>query len=189
VVKVTKVPARTVHLVESSVWTWGTGLLSELAYLSLGSNVGDRSANLQLAIDRLAKAGVLRAVSSFYETEPVELLAQPWFVNCVVALETSQSPQELLKTVLTIEEEMGRVRLKDKGPRVIDIDIVLFGDRVVDEPGLKIPHPAMVGRRFVLEPLAEIAPDTLHPTRGKTANQLLAALAMGQAIRPLTGKE
>jgi 2-amino-4-hydroxy-6-hydroxymethyldihydropteridine diphosphokinase len=159
--------------------------VAELSYLSLGSNVGDRSANLRTAIQRLAEAGTVRAVSSFYETEPVDVCDQPWFLNCVVALETTQSPAMLLKKMLAIEQEMGRVRLKDKGPRLIDMDILLFGSRHVDEPGLKIPHPAMHQRRFVLQPLAEIAPEALHPVLGKTAREFLAALPAGQSVRRL----
>ena len=160
----------------------------ELVHLSLGSNVGDRSANLRAAIERLGKAGSVRAVSGFYETEPVELRDQPWFLNCVVALATSDSPEALLKKVLAIEQEMGRLRMKDKGPRSIDIDILLFGDRVVEERGLKIPHPAMHQRRFVLEPLAEIAPEALHPLLRKTARELLADLPAGQVVRLLEPK-
>src|SRR5437868_4621427 len=129
--------------------------MAELAYLSLGSNVGDRSANLQIAIGRLSEIGKVTAVSSFYETEPVEMLKQPWFLNCVMGLESAQSPTDLLNKVLTVEREMGRVRLKDKGPRVIDIDILLYSDRIIEQPGLKIPHPAIQFRRFVLERLAE----------------------------------
>jgi 2-amino-4-hydroxy-6-hydroxymethyldihydropteridine diphosphokinase len=157
----------------------------ELAYLSLGSNLGDRAANLRAAIERLAELGRVTANSSLYQTEPVEFLDQPWFLNCAVALETSSTPQELLAHALAIEKAMGRRRTRDKGPRVIDIDILLFGDRVIDEPGLKIPHPAMHERRFVLEPLAEIAPGALHPTLKKTARQLLAGLAGGQAVQIL----
>jgi 2-amino-4-hydroxy-6-hydroxymethyldihydropteridine diphosphokinase len=157
--------------------------MAEFVYLSLGSNLGDRSANLRAAIERLGEAGAIRAVSGFYETEPVELRDQPWFLNCVVALETSDSPEALLQRALAIEQEMGRLRMKDKGPRSIDIDILLFGDRVVEERGLKIPHPAMHQRRFVLEPLAEIAPEALHPLLRKTARELLADLHAGQVVR------
>jgi len=162
--------------------------MAEFVYLSLGSNLGDRSANLRAAIERLGEAGAIRAVSGFYETEPVELRDQPWFLNCVVALETSDSPEALLQRALAIEQEMGRLRMKDKGPRSIDIDILLSGDRVVEERGLKIPHPAMHQRRFVLEPLAEIAPEALHPRLRKTARELLAALPAGQVVRLLEPK-
>ncbi len=156
--------------------------MEKLVYISLGSNVGDRAANLQVAIERLRKSGAVQGVSGFYETEPVELREQPWFLNCVVALETGQSAQELLRRVLAIEQEMGRTRLRDKGPRSIDIDILLYGQDVVEERGLKIPHPAMQERRFVLEPLAEIAPEAVHPTLKKTVRELFAALPAGQAV-------
>ncbi len=159
--------------------------MAELVYLSLGSNLGERSANLQAAIERLTEAGAVRAVSGFYETEPVELPNQPWFLNCVVALETDQPPRTLLNKLLALEQEMGRLRMKDKGPRLIDIDILLFASRVVDEPGMRIPHPAMHQRRFVLEPLVEIAPEGFHPGFRKTARELLAALPAGQKVRRL----
>jgi 2-amino-4-hydroxy-6-hydroxymethyldihydropteridine diphosphokinase len=160
-------------------------LVTELVYLSLGSNLGERPANLRKAIERLHEAGIVRAVSGFYETEPVELLDQPWFLNCAVALETSRSPVVLLETVLAIEHEMGRLRAQDKGPRLIDIDILLFGDRVVEQRGLRIPHPAMPQRRFVLAPLAEIAPEAIHPGLKRTVGELLAALPAGQIVRRL----
>jgi 2-amino-4-hydroxy-6-hydroxymethyldihydropteridine diphosphokinase len=159
--------------------------VAELVYLSIGSNVGDRGANLRTAIDRLAEAGPVQAVSAFYETEPVDVRDQPWFLNCVVAVETGMPPRELLNLALAIERAMGRHRTREKGPRIIDIDILLFGDRVINEPGLKIPHPAMHARRFVLEPLTEIAPGVLHPAIKKTARQLLAGLPTGQAVRNL----
>lgn len=125
------------------------------------------------------------AVSAFYETQPVDVPDQPWFLNCVVAIATDKSPRELLQFALKVEAEMGRLRMRDKGPRNIDIDILLLGDRTIDEPGLKIPHPAMHKRRFVLEPLVEIAPEARHPKLGKTADELLAELADGQTVRRL----
>jgi 2-amino-4-hydroxy-6-hydroxymethyldihydropteridine diphosphokinase len=162
-----------------------TLILPELVYLSLGSNLGDRAAHLCAAIERLADLGTVKATSGLYETEPVNFFDQPWFLNCVVALETGKTPRELLTHALAIEEGMGRRRTREKGPRNIDIDILLFGDRVIEEPGLKIPHPAMHERRFVLEPLAEIAPRVLHPMIKKTARQLLAGLPTGQTVRIL----
>ncbi len=159
--------------------------MAETAYLSLGSNLGDRAANLCAAIAQLDVAGRLLAVSALYETQPVGVPDQPWFLNCVAAIATNETPRELLQLALRVEAEMGRLRMRDKGARKIDIDVVLFGDCVVDEPGLKIPHPAMHRRRFVLEPLVEIAPEARHPELGKTARELLAELAGGQMVRRL----
>ncbi|MBZ5665925.1 MAG: 2-amino-4-hydroxy-6-hydroxymethyldihydropteridine diphosphokinase [Acidobacteriia bacterium] len=159
--------------------------MKETAYLSVGSNVGDRAANLRAAVAQLDVAGRRLALSSLYETQPVDVPDQPWFLNCVAAMETEKTPRELLQLALQIEEAMGRLRIRSKGPRNIDIDIVLFGDRVVDEPGLQIPHPAMHQRRFVLEPLVEIAPEVRHPELKKTARELLAALPGGQTVRRL----
>lgn len=160
-----------------------TSLVSETAYLSLGSNLGDRAANLHEAVAQLNRAGRLVVLSSFYETQPVDVPDQPWFLNCVAAIETVLAPRELLDLVLRVEAAMGRLRMRAKGARNIDIDVLLFGDRMVNEPGLKIPHPAMQQRRFVLEPLVEIAPEAHHPELGKTARELLAALADGQIVR------
>jgi 2-amino-4-hydroxy-6-hydroxymethyldihydropteridine diphosphokinase len=154
-----------------------------LAYLSLGSNVGDRAAQLQDAVARLGAAGRVVAASSIYETEPVEFSEQPWFLNCAVALETDKTPQQLMAAILKIEEAMGRRRVQKKGPRSIDIDILLFGDVIVESKELAIPHPAMHQRRFVLEPLAEIAAQVRHPVLKKTICELRDALPAGQAVR------
>jgi 2-amino-4-hydroxy-6-hydroxymethyldihydropteridine diphosphokinase len=155
------------------------------AYLSLGSNVGDRATNLKDAITRLGGLGNLLSISSFYETEPVEFTAQSWFLNAVVEIGTQESPQELLTSILAIEKKMGRERKHDKGPRIIDIDILFLGDCLVDTAELTIPHPAMHERRFVLEPLAEIAPEVRHPILEKTAQELLKDLPEGQAVRKI----
>jgi len=152
-------------------------------YLSLGSNVGDRAANLNAAIDRLGVLGKVTAVSSIYETEPVEFAAQPWFLNCTVELSTEKMPKELLAAILEIEKEMGRRRVQKKGPRTLDIDILMFGNSIVKARGLTIPHPAMQGRRFVLEPLAEIAPEMRHPVFKRTVRELRDALPPGQMVK------
>jgi 2-amino-4-hydroxy-6-hydroxymethyldihydropteridine diphosphokinase len=159
--------------------------MPQIVYLSLGSNVGDRAAHLQEAQKRLAAAGGVVAVSSVYETEPVEFTEQPWFLNSVVALETGKSPQELMTAILSIEEAMGRRRVQSKGPRSIDIDILLFGDTIMNSTELTIPHPAMHQRRFVLEPLAEIAAEAQHPVLKKTIRELRDALPEGQVVRKL----
>ena len=157
--------------------------MHDLVYLSLGSNIGDRAANLNAAIDRLRVLGEVVAVSSFYETEPVEFIAQAWFLNCAVALDTEKTPQQLLAGIVDIEQQLGRRRGRKKGPRIIDLDILLFGNSIVDDPGLTIPHPAMHERRFALEPLAEIAPDALHPVLQQTIRELRDALPSEPVVR------
>ena len=154
-------------------------------YLSLGSNLGDRSANLHTALTLLGSLGKIVAVSSLYETEPVELTAQPWFVNCAAKLETEKMPKQLMKGILDLEREMGRKRQQKKGPRNIDIDILLFGTSVIDTPGLTVPHPGLHERRFVLEPLTEIAPEARHPVFKRTIRELRDALPPGQAVRKI----
>jgi 2-amino-4-hydroxy-6-hydroxymethyldihydropteridine diphosphokinase len=146
-------------------------------YLGLGSNVGDREANLREALERLESAEI-RVVrrSSLYETEPQDVRDQPWFLNAVVEAETELFPLQLLGCTQNIEREMGRRRLTPKGPRNIDIDILFYGRSVINTADLEIPHPRVAQRRFVLEPFSEIAPEFRHPESGKTAREMLAAL-------------
>jgi len=155
-------------------------------YLSIGSNVGDREHNLQTAIEKLRDLGELKAVSSLYETEPVEYTVQGWFLNAAVAMETNLMPRQLLSKLMAIEHAMGRKRVVAKGPRVIDLDIIFFGQSVVDTPQLIIPHPAMHERRFVLEPLAEIAPEVPHPVFKTTVREMRDSLPKsGGVVRRL----
>jgi 2-amino-4-hydroxy-6-hydroxymethyldihydropteridine diphosphokinase len=157
--------------------------MPRLVYLSLGSNIGDREAHLREAMVRLQTQVRIVSVSSFYETEPVEFADQSWFLNCAVALETTETAAKLMAAILDIEQQMGRQRIQRKGPRTIDIDILLFGDIILESPALTIPHPAMHERRFVLEPLAEIASALRHPVLKKTIRELLEALPPGPAVR------
>jgi 2-amino-4-hydroxy-6-hydroxymethyldihydropteridine diphosphokinase len=152
-------------------------------YLSLGSNLGDRECALRRAMDRLAGADFrIRRVSAIYETEPLEVRDQPWFLNLVLEAETELFPKQLLARIRKVELELGRRRLRAKGPRTIDIDILLYGDSVVETAELVIPHPRLRERRFVLEPLAELAPQLRHPLSRQTVAELLAG-TLDQTVR------
>jgi len=144
-------------------------------YLSLGSNLGDREKNLRDAIAALPPAEAQPArISSFYETEPVDFTEQPWFLNCVVEVETQLPPLELLHALREIESHLGSKKEFAKGPRLLDIDILTYGDATMDTPELQVPHPRMTQRRFVLAPLTELAPGLRHPSWNATAGELLA---------------
>jgi 2-amino-4-hydroxy-6-hydroxymethyldihydropteridine diphosphokinase len=153
------------------------GNMATTVSLSLGSNLGDRPDNLCRAIEEMRASGiVVLQVSSFYETEPVDLPDQPWFVNCAVQVRTNLPALELLHVLQAIEQRLGRVRTIPRGPRMIDIDILFHGGLVIDTPELTIPHPRLESRRFVLEPLAEIAPELRHPATGRSIAEMLAAV-------------
>jgi 2-amino-4-hydroxy-6-hydroxymethyldihydropteridine diphosphokinase len=147
--------------------------------------LGDREANLRAAIAGLAEFGNVLEVSSFYETEPVDVAGQPWFLNCAVKFETERMPRQLISAILNLEQSMGRQRKQGKTPRMIDIDILLFGSSIIEMPALTVPHPRLHERRFVLEPLAEIAPDLRHPVFKRTTRELRDSLPPGQTVRKL----
>ena len=157
-------------------------------YLSLGSSIGNRARNVARAIEELA-ARDIRVVkqSALYETEPVEMREPEWFLNCVVEVQTELPPQELMHALLGIERGMGRERgasTARKLPRIIDLDILLYGAEIIRDSGLEIPHPRMAERRFVLVPFAEIAPGVVHPVLKKTVAELLAETNDRSEVRP-----
>jgi 2-amino-4-hydroxy-6-hydroxymethyldihydropteridine diphosphokinase len=159
--------------------------VNKTVYLSLGANLGDREENLRSAIAKLGEFGNVLAVSSFYETEPVGVGAQPWFLNCAVKFETEKMPRQLMAAILSLEQSMGRQRKQNKGPRTIDIDVLLFGSSIIEIPSLTVPHPRLHERRFVLEPLAEIAPDARHPVFKRTIRELRDAIQAGQTVKKM----
>jgi 2-amino-4-hydroxy-6-hydroxymethyldihydropteridine diphosphokinase len=167
-----------------------------MIYLGIGSNLpseafGTPVMNCRAAIERLAGAGLAASVQSpYYETAPVPVSDQPWYVNCVVGIaETRLTPREALAACLAVEKALGRVRTVRNAARIADIDLIAWHDRVIDEPpDLIVPHPRMTGRAFVLRPMADIAPDWRHPVTGASIADLIAKLPPDQQIRPLKPK-
>lgn len=157
----------------------------KLVYIALGSNLGDRGENLRQAREQIDAQDLrLLRASSIYETAPRDVEDQPWFLNQVIECETDLFPRQLLARLQKIERAMGRKRRMAKGPREIDLDILLFGDAVVKAPELEVPHPRMAERRFVLEPLAELVPEKKHPGTRRTMREILAGVA-NQVVRKI----
>jgi 2-amino-4-hydroxy-6-hydroxymethyldihydropteridine diphosphokinase len=148
-----------------------------IAYVALGGNEGDRLANLERAVSEMAESLTLTHLSPIYETEPVGFADQPWFLNAVAVVETKLAPHELMGVLQSVELSLGKATPFLNGPRTLDLDLLLYGDEVVDEAGLAIPHARMHERAFVLRPLADVAGDAVHVTTGKTVRELLAELA------------
>jgi 2-amino-4-hydroxy-6-hydroxymethyldihydropteridine diphosphokinase len=155
------------------------------AYIALGSNLGDRELNLLRAVSEVGRlpGSKVTALSSFYETSPVGTVKQDSFYNAVLRLSTGLAPRSLLNHLLRIEDEtFKRIRTIHQGPRRMDLDLLLYGDRVISEEDLVVPHPRLAERRFVLQPLCEIAPDLLHPLTGKSIRELLASLKSDETV-------
>lgn len=156
----------------------------EPVYLALGTNIGDRQANLQIAKQRMSPEVIVMRESPIYVTPPWGYENQPDFLNQVIEGQTDLSPKQLLNYLKGIEREMGREKRIRNGPRLIDLDIIFYGHRVVNEEDLQIPHPRLEGRAFVLVPLNDLAPDFVHPTLGKTVQELVAETDTS-GVRPL----
>lgn len=160
-----------------------------ICHLSLGSNLGDRLANLRQALDQIERRGSrIRICSSVYETQPVGVTDQPDFLNLVVEAETLFSAHQLLQSCKALEQELGRVRADRFGPRLIDVDLLLLENSVFESPGLTVPHPRMHLRKFVLVPLCEIAPEVIHPRFSLTALQLLASTPDSSRVERYCGR-
>lgn len=157
---------------------------STISYIGIGSNLGDKLFNCRYSIDKINQLPGchVSAVSAIFKTEPVGVTGQPWYANCVVELSTTQGPSQLLKGLLSIESDMGRIRKKRWEARIVDLDILLFGQEIIESDNLIIPHPLLHKRQFVLEPLYQLAPDLVHPVLKLTMNQLLNKLPKGPSV-------
>jgi 2-amino-4-hydroxy-6-hydroxymethyldihydropteridine diphosphokinase len=160
-----------------------------IVHIGLGSNLGDREAMIRSAIDALGKLPDTRVeqASSLYETEPVGHTDQPWFLNAVARLDTELEPRQLLWNLQRIEKSLGRERRQTWGPRTIDLDLLFYGAEIIDDPGLRVPHPELLRRAFVLIPLVEIDPMLVHPETGETLVATVARLGSSPAVRRTAG--
>jgi len=156
----------------------------EIAHIGLGGNIGDVEKNILEAVRKISLIPATRIlkISSLYKTEPVGFESQPYFINAALEIETAQSPLELLNALHEIEAGMGRTRSVKWGPRTVDLDILLFGEKIIKSSAVNAPHPRMHERAFVLVPLAEIAPEAVHPVLSKTVNRLLSELPAAQGV-------
>lgn len=163
--------------------------LSAISYIGIGSNVGDKIDNCIKVISEIEKIdkNKIIAISSLYKTEPIDYIKQDWFVNCVVKIETDLTPYSLLSDLQDVEKRLGRKKGVKWGPRTIDLDILIFNSLIIDDDKLKIPHPRMHERRFVLEPLSEIDENLIHPIIKKSIRILLNELGTGQRVELLRG--
>ncbi len=156
-----------------------------IAYVGLGANLGDTQKNIASAIERINALGAIIAVSSLYQTEPVGYEDQDWFLNCVLKLDTTLTARELLEALQEIERDLGKKITIRWGPRTIDLDILLYDNQVFDVWDLQVPHPRLHVRAFVLVPLAEIAPEAIHPVIGKTMRELKNELTSSKQVEKL----
>lgn len=158
-----------------------------IAFVALGANLGDRAGTLRTAIDKLACVGTVEAVSPFYETDPTGFVDQPAFLNAVARVQTALSPRALLEGLLKIESELGRERSFRNAPRTLDLDVLLFGNQIVEETDLEVPHPRLHERAFVLVPLADVGAEVVHPRLQRTVSELLGDLGEIAGVRRWVG--
>jgi len=164
--------------------------MKKRAYLCLGSNLAVRRRSIERALEEIRAEGVeVTRVSSLYESEPVDVTNQPWFLNCVAEVESELMPLQLLHRMQRVEQRLGRRRGVRRGPRTIDIDILLFGNHIVHTPVLTIPHPRMTERRFVLEPMRELAPELRHPVSRRTMTELLSEVRDHSRVERTAGPD